>query len=186
VMQSSNTITNGIQGPQAIAFDGLGDLWVQNDDLFLTMYSPTSAYAPPSSLVQTINSPSGTLYSVGEGGGVLLTGTSTVICYGSASAILRGGTSLCDAFDSVGATAFAADSSGAVYAATLGSNNDVNVELANGGFFTFTSLPFASSHGMAVDNVHHRLYVSNTTGNQIAVYSTTGTTYGKLIHTIHN
>jgi hypothetical protein len=78
-----------------------------------------------------------------------------------------------------------------LYAATNDASNDVLYCLPGGtDCSTFTSLPFTSSlnqSGMAVDNVHHRLYISNTSGNQIAVYSTKpGTTYGTLIHTIQN
>ncbi len=58
------------------------------------------------------------------------------------------------------------------------------------GFFTFeSSLPFTPSFnesGMAVDNVHHRLYVSERAANRILVYGLGSSDYGTLIHAIHN
>lgn len=188
VMQSANTITNGIVGPQNMAFDGNGDLWVNNNGGSLTMYAPTSTGAPPSSLVQTIGISN--FWAVGEAAGVLFTVTNTNLCLGSASAILRGGTSLCDLFSSYLPVSFAADNNGGIFAAPYGSTNDVAYCFAGGlDCFDFaTGLPFTNSFnesGMAVDNVKHRLYVSNRAGNTILVYSTaSGSTYGKLIHTI--
>jgi len=185
VLQSGNTITNGIVGPQNMAFDGNGDLWVNNNSGSLTMYSPASAFATPSSLVQTISISN--FWAVGEAAGGLFTGTSTSLCAGSASAILLGGTSTCD-FGGIGPTvAFAADNNGGLFAATLTGNNDVLYVYGAGSFFTFKSLPFTNGFnesGMAVDNVKHRLYVSNRAGNTILVYSLASTNYGALIHTI--
>ena len=188
VQQSANTITSGISGPQNMAFDGLGDLWVNNNASDLTIYAPTSAVAPPSSLVQTISISN--FWAVGEAAGVLYTVTSSNICYGSASAILRGGTSLCDFFNTYLPVSFAADNNGGIFAAPYGATNDVAYCFPGGSdCFSFaTGLPFTNSFnesGMAVDNVKHRLYVSNRAGNEILVYSTaSGSTYGKLIHTI--
>jgi NHL repeat len=188
VMQSANTITDGISGPQNMAFDELGDLWVNNNASDLTMYAPTSVAAPPSSLVQTISISN--LWAVGEAAGTLYTGFSGGTCIGSASAILRGGTSYCDlGGDPTGGSAFAADNKGGEYEAATFSGNTVVYNFVGGvTSATFVSLPFTPSFnecGMAVDNVKQRLYVSNRAGNEILVYSTkSGATYGTLIHTI--
>jgi hypothetical protein len=180
VLQSSNTITTGIVGPQNMVFDELGDLWVNNNGSDLTVYITAGTFGPPATLQQTISISN--LWAVGEGAGVLYTGTSTNVCADSTIQFLMSGTGAC--FSEPFATAaFARDNAGGVFAEQTNQAWYLN----SGASSFFVNLPFTTSFnesGMAVDNVHHRLYVSNRAGNHILVYSTASTNRGTLIHTI--
>jgi sugar lactone lactonase YvrE len=186
-MQSGNTVINGIAGPQNIAFDGLANLYVNNNGSNLTVYTPTGVGGPPSSLAQTINISN--LWAVGEAAGVVYTGATGLTCLDVASTMLVSGSHFCDKFQPYSVAAFAADNNGGLFAATNDANNDVVYFFPGGNSFGFVSLPFTNSFnesGMAVDNVRHRLYVSDRAANKILVYSLASGSYGTLIHAIHN
>jgi hypothetical protein len=186
VMQSSNTITNGVVGPQNMVFDELGDLWVNNNGGSLTAYVTAGTFGPPATLQQTI--PISDFWAVGEGVGVLFIGTSTGNCQYSTTQFLFSGAGTCF-FLGDAATAFARDNTGGVFVQTTTPGFNVVYFFPNSpDAFTFeSSLPFTpafNESGMAVDNIHHRLYVSNRAGNKILVYGLASSNYGKLIHTI--
>jgi hypothetical protein len=186
-IQSSNTITNGIVGPQNIAFDGLANLYVNNNGNGLTVYTPNGVGGPPSSLAQTISISN--LWAVGEAAGVLYTGATGQTCLSVATAMLLSATGFCGEFEPFSVAAFAADNNGGLFGATNDATNDVLYFLPGGNAFVFVSLPFTNSFnqsGMAVDNVRHRLYVSDRAANKILVYSLASGHYGTLIHVIHN
>jgi len=189
VMQSSNTITNVVVGPQNMVLDELGDLWVNNNGGSLTAYVTAGTFGPPATLQQTI--PMSDFWAVGEGAGVLFTGTSTGLCAFSTTQFLFTGSGGCFGLGGLDAVAFARDNTGGVFAETTESGFSVVYFFPNSGsaFIFESSLPFTPSFnesGMAVDNVHHRLYVSERAANRILVYSLASGSYGTLIHAIHN
>ena len=180
VQNTSATITNGILFPAAMAIDGIDNLWVQNAGN-VTIYGPTAVYAPPSQLVLTLAPASLQTFTVGAG--AFLYGTETQTFLESASATLLGNPLNGGAFG-FGALAMAPDSLGNVYVVDFSSN--VWLIQPNSTATLFATLPFVQTFGIAVDNVKKRVYIDNPGGNQILVYSTSGSTKGMLIHTIHN
>jgi serine/threonine-protein kinase len=192
VLVPSNTLTNGIAEPQSIFFDGLGDLYVNvgvpgTSNSVINVYNPTSRQAAPSNLTQTLELTDPE--AVGEAAGVVYIGNATSTCVGSASTTLLSGTGFCDGSYDFNVSGFAADNNGGLFAVSQDAKNDVYYLYPGGGnSFIFASLPFKplfNGVGLAVDNVNHRLYVCNFSGNEILVYSTSGSKYGTLIHTIN-
>jgi hypothetical protein len=178
VQNASATISKSIETPTALAIDGLDNLWVLNNSGYVTIYSPTTVYAPPSNLVQSIplDKAAGG-FTVGAG--AFLFGTSSQVFMESASATLLGNP-LTGGAIGLGATALAPDNSGNIYGAN-GSN--AFMILPDGTATTFVTLPYSTpTGGIAVDNARKRVYFSNTWGNQILVYSKAGV----LLQTIKN
>ncbi len=187
VQNASATISTGISEPIAIAIDGLDNLWVSNNDLgSINIYSPTAVYAPPSNLVTTIT-PGINVYGIALGAGAFVFSSLSTIPLNSASATLLGSALDGPAY-SLGASALAPDNSGNVYFSAW--NGTVYVAPPNlNGAPPFATPPqgkdWQGIFGMAVDNAHKRVYMSDGGDNKIFVYSTAaGPTYGKLIHTI--
>jgi DNA-binding beta-propeller fold protein YncE len=173
------TINNDILGPLYLAFDGLDNLWVLNDGDFVTVYSPTTAFAPPSNLVHEFDTALSTL-TVGPG--VMASGTDSVTSENSSSVLLQGsGTIGSEVNYGIAAVAMASDNLGNIYSSDA--SGQVRIFPPNlGGAAGFVSLGF-TPRGMAVDNKNKRLYASNEAGNQIVVYSTVT---GELLETIGN
>jgi hypothetical protein len=190
VLQSGNTITKRIQGPESMAFDTLNQLWIQGTANTVNVYGPAKRYDAPSVLLRTATPFSGdNMNRMTVGAGVIMYGTTNAVGAGpiirlsSASTLLRGAP-----FDSTippgtGASALTPDNLGNIY--VVDGTNTVYIEHPDLSATTFVTLPFTGCFGIVLDSVHQHLYVSNTLGNQILVYSTKpGATYGTLIHTI--
>lgn len=181
VLQTANTITNDVQGPLSIAFDGLNNLWVDQNTLRVDIYSPQHAYAPPSTLAQTFNNGE-IIQAIGLSGGQVAYGTPTFVHVSSSSVMLETGTQ-----DGIGVPldsfAFAKDSKNNIYF-TSDVNHTLNILFPNGTEGPFISLPFTGTcRGIAIDNARGRIFVSDTIGNQIFVFDKTT---GAQITTIHN
>ena len=176
---SDATINNDIVGPLYLAFDGLDNLWVLNDGAYVSVYSPTVAFAPPSKLLYEFDTELSTL-TVGPG--VMASGTTSETYENSSSVLLQGtGTIGSEIEYGFGAAAMAADNLGNIYSSDPSGQVHIlppNFEGASG----FVSLGF-TPRGMAVDNKNKRLYASNEAGNEIVVYSTVT---GELLETIAN
>ena len=71
VQNTNATITNGILGPEAIAVDTSGDVWVNNDSINVTVYGPLYANGYPINPIKTINTGS-FVYAVLPALGVLI------------------------------------------------------------------------------------------------------------------
>ena len=173
------TINNDITGPLYLAFDGLDNLWVLDDNAYVTVYSPTVAFAPPSKLLYEFDTELSTL-TVGPG--VMASGTASETYENSSSVLLQGtGTIGSEIEYGFGAAAMATDNLGNIYSSDPSGQVHIlppNFEGASG----FVSLGF-TPRGMAVDNKNKRLYASNPAGNEIVVYSTVT---GELLETIAN
>ena len=173
------TINNDIVGPLYLAFDGLDNLWVLNDGDYVSVYSPTTAFAPPSNLLQEFDT---ALTTLTVGAGLMASGTSTQTYENSSSVLLQGtGTIGSEVSYGFGAAAMATDNLGNIYSSDPSGQVHIlppNFEGASG----FVSLGF-TPRGMAVDNKYKRLYASNEAGNEIVVYSTVT---GELLETIAN
>ncbi len=193
VQNTSNTITNGLNTPSALAFDGLDNLWVVNQSgaSGLTIYSPTAVYGPPSnsSLVRTVTLPWSVfdqVYCMALSAGAFVFGTGTSIPVNSASATLLGGALSGPAYG-LGAGALAPDNSGNVYFWSTNGNVYIAQPNLTAPFFATPTAGITGIQGMAVDNVHKRVYMSDSSNNKIYVYSNAaGAKYGTLIKTIAN
>jgi len=173
------TINNDIVGPLYLAFDGLDNLWVLNDGDYVSVYSPTTAFAPPSNLLYEFDTELSTL-TVGPG--LMASGTGSATYENSSSVLLQGtGTIGSEISYGFGAAAMATDNLGNIYSSDP--SGQVRILPPNlGGAAEFVSLGF-TPRGMAVDNKYKRLYASNVAGNEIVVYSTVT---GELLETIQN
>jgi hypothetical protein len=183
VQNTSATITDGLDGPDGLAVDGLDNLWVLNLSSHVTIYSPTAAYAPPSKLVQTIAPSAGINgFTVGAGAFLHSDANDNNLFLESASATLQGEPLSGPAF-AFSATALAPDDKGNIYGFNP-ANRIVFKALPNSTAVNCTTLPASAVLvlGVAVDNARGRVYISDLRNDKIFVYSTAG----KLIHTIHN
>lgn len=54
MQNTNNIITNGILGPNAIAIDGAGNIFVQNNYIYVAVYGKAYGFAPPTSLIRTM------------------------------------------------------------------------------------------------------------------------------------
>jgi sugar lactone lactonase YvrE len=181
VQITSSTITNGVIAPQGIAIDGMGNIWVNNDDSDVTIYGSPSAFTAPTSLIRTIE-PGLFVFGMAIGVGTFSSGSSTQVNFVSADAVLQSGTT----YDGVQAptntgSALATDARGDVYMGNFDGSVQIFVPLSGGQaiIVPFVQLSFVPS-GIALDNARQRVYISNTSGNSISVYSTAGV----LLHTI--
>lgn len=185
------TLTNDIANPEALAFDPVGDLWVQTNFAQATpnfkVFTPPpgEAFGPPASLATTVT-PGGTLYGFAFGATGIMIGSPTGAIVGSAGPALLFG-QLNGSLGVPYSTGFAiaSDASGKFYVANLdGSVQIVTLAQDTNGVgsvtpTTFLQLPFAPS-GIAIDNARGRIYFSNYNSNSISVYSTAGV----LLHVI--
>lgn len=168
----TNTFTDGIDYPYALATDGIGEIWVENNFNTVVVYPSyggvpikTFSFSQPVTGLATHNmwiaiggNTSTQLWEIGT----YLTGTYTV-----------GGVQPSDAYS------LAWDSAGNTFYGTIqdtlnvtNATTNVTSELVNLGYFPW---------GIAVDHARGRVYVSDANKNQINVYSTTT---GALLHTI--
>lgn len=171
---TSASITSGILGPGALALDGLGDVWVQNDNVNVTVYSQFGE------TVKTIAPPGGAfVFGLTANQGWVTMGGNNQTSFFHTTPLLAGEEGYVELYGGENnGIALASDANSNVYMAN--SDGTVNIAYSNQYFAsTFINVGFSPS-GIAVDNVHGRLYIANYNANQIAVYSTSGS----LLHTI--
>lgn len=169
VQKTAGTITNSILGPNALAVDGLGDIWVENDYLNITLYD-SSGTLLKTFTPQGITSP----YGVASlGARVAFGGGGSLDTYVLRDYFENGGSGLGYGLDGF---AIAFDSQDNFYA----SNFDGTVWYATPTEYApFVTLGYTAT-GIAVDNLRGRVYFANQNADEIQVYSTTG----KLLYTI--
>lgn len=184
-------VTSELSNPRALAFDPVGDLWVQTNfpdaTPNLKVFTPLSgaALGAPAALATTVT-PGGSLYGLAFGATGIMIGTPTDAIVSSAGPALVYG-SLSGSINVPNSTGFAiaSDGSGKFYVANLdGSVQIVTLaqDINGNGSLTptlFLQLPFAAS-GIAIDNARGRIYFSNYNDSSISVYSTAGA----LLHVI--
>lgn len=165
------SITNGILNPRAIAIDAVDDLYVSDNFTNITVY-PLDDPATP--LIRTIT-PNSVVYGITVRGADFFFGSVNYFGGGFVGELLAG-----DAFTSAApadeALALTIDSAGNVYVANATGTVDI---WKKGQGSQLLQLDFGPE-GIAVDSVRGRIYLSNLNGNQVLVYSTSGT----LLHTI--
>jgi sugar lactone lactonase YvrE len=164
VQNTAATITNGILAPGAMTVDGVGDIWVQNDEVNITIYDAAGT------LQETFNPPGITtpLGLASFGPWIAFGGINQIDIYLVAD-FLRTGTGGF-ALGPVNGFAIGADNKGDFYE----SNFDNSVYYVNrAGGVLFLGLTYVAS-GIAVDNIRGRVYFSNQSGNEIQVFSTAG------------
>ncbi len=173
---TSATITAFIESPLAMTIDGIDNIWVVNDLSNISVFSSTSAYAPPAALTQLL-APAPPVYGIAIA-------ASDVVAWGSGSGLYLGPEALPAgaiqspaAFPTLTGFALASAAGGNLYVGN--GDGSVDVITTTPAVEPFLKLSFVPT-GMAVDNMRDRLYISNGAGNSISVYSTAG----KLLHTI--
>jgi NHL repeat len=176
---TSASITSGILGPEALAVDGAGNIWVENDYTNITVYAPTSVYAPSTTPVRTFN-PTFPIYGLTVGDNTVSWGSNAGTYFAPATAgLVSGSLETGYSFGNDNGVALATDASGNVYMGN--SSGVVNISFPAG----YEAGPFAqlsfSPGGIAIDNMHGRIYFSNTNGNSISVYSTATSELLKVI-----
>jgi sugar lactone lactonase YvrE len=184
-------ITSEISNPRSLAFDPVGDLWVQTNFVNATpnlkVFAPVSgaALGAPASLATTVT-PGGPLYGLAFGAtGIMIGAPTDAVVTSAGPALLYG--SLNGSIDVPNSTGFAitSDGSGKFYVANLDGSVQIvtlSQDLNGVGSVTpslFLQLPFAPS-GIAIDNARGRIYFSNYNNSSISVYSNAGT----LLHVI--
>jgi DNA-binding beta-propeller fold protein YncE len=174
VQNTKFLITNGIVNPWAITIDALDDLYVSNNFADVTVYPLDDTIQGPN-LIKTINA-GFVLYGIAAHGGELFAG-SVNNWFGGYPGEMLAGTAGFEFFaQATSALALTSDKAGNVWVANA--NGEVDRWGAGGGFIIAT-VNYAPE-GIVVDSARGRVYLSDQTGNQVQVFSTTGT----LLHTI--
>lgn len=163
------TITDGIVGPYAMAIDGYGDIFVETQFTKIAVYETTTAFATPT-LAQTLSTgetsgiaiTAGNVLMFGSGGNTFMTPVLPVLTSGAMDNINYPGYT---------GIAMASDNKGDMYIGN--SNGSVYFALPTGVASLFLQLSFAPT-GIAVDNIHGRVYISDGPANTIYAYSTAG------------
>ena len=184
-------LTNEVAAPQALAFDPVGDLWVQTNFPLATpnfkVFTPLSgeALGVPANLGTTVT-PGGTLYGLAFGStGVLIGAPGGAYVSSAGPALILGGLSGSITVPNSTGFVVACDSAGKFYVANLDGSvqivtlsQDIN---GNGSASAtlFLQLPFFPT-GIAIDNARGHIFFSNYNNNSISVYSTAGV----LLHVI--
>jgi DNA-binding beta-propeller fold protein YncE len=174
VQNTSATISSGIIAPEGLVIDGLGDIWVNDNNTTVTVYGPPSPFAPPTSLIRTLQFPT-FVYGMEIGGGTLSFGGAEAVFFVAADSALISGTLYVgvNAPNNTGA-ALASDALGNVYMANYDGSVNIYVPVpGNPVVVPFVTLSFAPT-GIAVDFARQRVYISNGNGNSISVYNTAG------------
>ena len=174
VQNTSNSITNGIFYPNEIAIDHDRNIWVQNDSVNVTVYGQYLPFQPQ--LMRTITLPF-PVYGIAVGYGVFAFGGDTQVTYlGEIDVLVNNPLYFYYSSNDTGLS-LAMDANGNIYQGNL--NGVVDIGTQNATDDSFLSLSFAPA-GIAVDNVHDRIYFSDYYANSISVYSLSGT----LLHVI--
>jgi DNA-binding beta-propeller fold protein YncE len=163
------TITDAVLEPFAMAIDGYGDIFVGNQFNYITVYETTSALATPT-LAQTlpptgeggIAITAGNVLMFGSRGNTIMTPVLPVLTNGAVDNLYYSGYT---------GVALASDNKGHMYIGNL--DGSVYFALPTQVASLFVQLSFAPT-GIAVDNVHGRVYISNGPANTIYAYSTAG------------
>jgi hypothetical protein len=164
---TSASITSGILGPEALAVDGAGNIWVENDYSNITVYAPGSLYAPATTPLRTF-SPVFPIYGLTVGAGTVSWGSNNQVDFAPATLGLVQGSLSYAGYGNDTGVALATDAAGNVYMANL--DGSVNIATPLGyEYGPFQQLSFSPA-GIAIDNVHARVYFSNYNGNSISVY----------------
>ena len=187
---------SGLAGPRAMAVDGVDDLYVLNSGSSITnVYPLADTINGPNLLTSFTPSGSPFAYAIAVHAGDLYIGTTADWEKGFISELLAGG----GRFPVIQSTngfvvALATDGAGDLYVGSCVLADpfkclidpvtppiyEVDFWSPKGGPVVFLKqLGFAPA-GMVVDSARGRVYLSNHHGNQVLVYSTTGT----LLHTI--
>src|SRR5215469_17780653 len=155
VQNTSNSITNSILFPNEIAIDHDGNIWVQNESVDVTVYGQYWAFQP--SLMKTITPPF-PVYGIAVGYGVFAYGGDTQVTFAGETDALVNNFILgyYNPWDT--GLSLAIDANGNIYEGNL--NGVVNFEAEDATDHSFLSLSFAPG-GIAVDNVHDRIYFSD-------------------------
>ena len=162
-----NALGNGVHGPEAIAFDGANDLYVNNSLANLTIYTPENDFSAPLVLSQTVTPPA-TLGSIAIEGPAVMYAAGNSIQFELLIPFVANGTVTGSQLPMQFAPTAITTGGGNVYVAL--SNGVLNRLNDQGLLSTLTELPFAST-AMAVDTQRGRLYASSAAGNAIYVYS---------------
>jgi hypothetical protein len=174
-VEDNTAIYTGVASPAAIAIDGIGNIWVNNNDGSIAIFTPLIPLSSIYGLSQTIT-PTPPVYGLAATANAILWGGLPAYIadsYEASRGNISFGSSLPANIDGV---AMGSAAGGATY---IG-NSDQSVYLfAPQSLGPFLYLSFVPA-GIAVDNVRGRVYISSGFGNSIAVYSTAG----KLLHTI--
>jgi DNA-binding beta-propeller fold protein YncE len=182
VQNTAGTITAAINTPEALAVDGLDNIWVNDGYLEVTIYSANIYPAPtgPATYMQTFVPPSNApVYGLATHKQFIAWGSVNAFSVQYVDQILGSIAAINWSGPASEALALAFDSTGNLYIANA--NNMVYYGIfAAGEGFLFASLPFGPA-GIAVDSARGRVYISNQQGNAIAVYSTSS---GALLKTI--
>lgn len=171
VLNENYPITEGLVGPQALAFDGNNDLLVEDDFDAIDVYPPNYTY--PAVTISTTGTFTGLAAHQGglAIGGITVDGQIATETASTTPFVLnKGATAIGIVYESCFAAVF--DSAGNLYCG----NDDETLSvfelgtglkiLANIGFFPT---------GIAIDNTRGLVYLSNGPANEIAVYETSGT-----------
>lgn len=164
VQNVNGTISSGLTQPNTIAFDGLDNLWVQDAFATLLMYPQLGnqplVTIPTGSAITGLASHQG-LFEVGSNFGTFVVQTSSTIQNNPVNITTI--TQTC--------YAMAWSTTNKLYCG----NEDESLVVMDTAFkiTTLAQLGFFPT-GLAVDSVRGLIYVANGSGNEIAVYSTTG------------
>jgi ligand-binding sensor domain-containing protein len=178
IQNTSATITASFASAFfAVAIDGIGNLYANQDTEFIDIYAPPSAFELPSLLTQSLLVP-GRILALAVSRGTIVYGdpNNQQLNLYTATQVLTTG-----AFDgftlpNYTGVAIAADANGNFYVGN--SNGTVNI-VGPGGQTPFATLS-EYPNAIAVDNVRGRVYIATLT-DSIYVYSTTT---GELLHKI--
>lgn len=160
---TSATLTTGLTQPNAIAIDGLDDIWVEDAYANLIIF-PAFQNSPLTSIPAGVSitglAAHQAFLAVGGNSNSFLLETSPLIKGSGIPGILN---PTC--------FAMAYDNAGNLYCG----NQDESLTVMDnaGNVKTLAKMRFFPT-GLALDNAHGLVYVSNGTGNSIAVYSTGG------------
>jgi len=175
VQNTAATITDGILGPEGIAIDGSGDVWINMNFSNVAIYGPRYSYDYPIYPMKTLNTGTPTL-GLAIAAGVVAYGDDFVVHMDSSAQILANGF----IYDSVvirnTGISVAIDSKGNVYIGNTDNSVQVFSKFSEYVLLQLSFTPYA----MAIDNVRGRIYIANSDGNSISVYSTAGA----LLHVI--
>jgi len=170
---SVGTITTGINNPWAIAIDPLDAVYVSNDFTTITIYSladPNNQFGRLGVVTFTLSSQ---VYGIAAHGPSFAWGSVNFFYLEMTSLILTGqGANVYGGGDADEALAMAYDKAGNLYVG----NASGELELCKNGTFAVSTLAQTGSsiNGVAVDSTRGRIYLSNESANEIAVYNTAG------------
>ncbi len=173
--QNTSATVSGLTAPTALALDSGGNVWVVSNNLTFLLIAPDFAFQGKV-LLKNIGTTSA-VYGITAANGMLSWGSNGAVNVSPVSIGLLENFTYPTVDTNDSGYSLATDASGKMYMANFdGSVNVLTPPLTEK---LFVQLNFLAA-GIAIDNVRGRVYLSNETGNSIAVYSTAG----ELLHTI--